>query len=104
MSDGGNLSVDLGFKKSFHSGPADTVTAQSLPGWEFSGSVGGKYIAGGDIGYSYSKDGDYGWHSINASVGVGLEASPFTAANIQLQAEHNFVQFHTGIGKWYFNE
>jgi RHS repeat-associated protein len=104
VSDGGNLSVDFGFNKAFHSGPVNSVSAASLPGWEFGGSVGGKIIVGADVGYSYSPDGDYGWHQINTSVGVGLELSPITAANVQLQAEYNFVQVHTGTGKWYFNE
>ncbi len=104
VSDGGNLSADLGFNKAYHSGPVDAVNAGSLPGWEFGVSVGGKIIAGADIGYSYSPDGEYGWHQINTSVGVGLELSPFTAANVQANAEYNFVQFHTGTGKWYTND
>lgn len=106
VGDGGNISVDLGFNRANHSGSVNDVTAASLPGWEFGASVGGKIIVGADVGYSYSKDGDtgYGWHQINTSVGVGLELSPLSAANIQLQGEYNFVQFHTGTGKWYFND
>jgi hypothetical protein len=102
ISDGVNVSpLNFGFSKAFHSGPVDSVHASSLPGWSFGGSVGGKIIVGGDIGYSYSPDGNYGWHQIDVSIGAGLELSPATAANVQGSVGYNFFQWHTGSGRFY---
>jgi hypothetical protein len=104
ISTGGNLSVDLEFNHAFHSGPSSAVKASSLPGWEHGIEVGAKYFGGVDLGYSYSADGEYGWHQKNASIGVGFEASPFTAVNVKYIAEYNFLQLHTGTGTWYTNK
>ncbi|WP_068597390.1 RHS repeat-associated core domain-containing protein [Vaginella massiliensis] len=96
--DGVNGSVDLTFSKARHSGGVNDVRASSLPGPEYGVSIGGKIIVGGDIGYSYSNDGKYGWHQVNAGVGLGLEVGA-TAANIKGFVNYNWLNIHTGTGK-----
>lgn len=103
VSTGANFGVDFSTSKSWHSGPAEAVRVNSLPGWEHGVEVGGKILAGGAIGYSYSKDGNYGWHTVSGSIGLGFEASPLTALNVKYTASYNFLQVHTGTGKWYNN-
>jgi RHS repeat-associated protein len=102
LADGLNGSVDLTFSRSTHSSsnPND-VTAASLPGKEIGGSIGGKVILGGDVGYSYSQDGKYGWHTASVGVGAGLEISPVTVLNYKVTTSYNFFQFHTGSGRLY---
>lgn len=106
VSTGGNLGVDIGFSRGMYSGPSSAVSAKSLPGWEYGVDVGAKVFGGADLGYSYSKDGKtgYGWHQINSSLGVGFEASPLTAVNVKVTSQYNFLQVHTGTGKWYNND
>lgn len=103
VATGGNLGVDFSMGKSWHSGPSTAVSAKSLPGWEHGIEASGKIIGGGSLGYSYSPDGKYGWHTVNGSVGAGFEASPFTAVNVKYTATYNFLQLHTGTGTFYTN-
>ena len=62
-------------------------------------SMGIKAIAGGEIGYSYSKSGKYGWHQVQGGIGVGLEFSPATAATIKGSVSQQWFNIHTKTGK-----
>jgi hypothetical protein len=107
-SDGFGLSVGPTLSKAFHSGSADDISAESLPGWEYGIEVAAVPGLGVNGGYSYSKDirpdgRKLGWHQLNIGVKGGADLSPATAANVKVQANYNFVQFHLGSGKFYGN-
>ena len=65
----------------------------------YGASMGIKAIAGGEIGYSYSKSGKYGWHQVQGGIGVGLEFSPATAATIKGSVSQQWFNIQTKTGK-----
>ena len=101
IADGFNGSVDFSVNKAWFIGPSSEVKSSDLPGTSYGVSIGGKYIVGGDIGYSYSPSdrGRYGWHQEQAGVGVGLEFSPATGANIKGSVSQQWFNVHTKKGK-----
>ena len=99
IADGFNGSVDFSVNKAWFTGSASQVKASDLPGTSYGASIGGKYIVGGDIGYSYSKSGKYGWHQIQVGIGGGLEFSPATAATIKGSVNQQWFNIHTKTGK-----
>ena len=99
IANGFNGSVDFSINKALFTGPASEVKASDLPGTSYGASMGIKAIAGGEIGYSYSKSGEYGWHQVQGGIGVGLEFSPATAATIKGSVSQQWFNIHTKTGK-----
>ncbi len=102
LGDGVNVGIDISASRLYYTGSVDEVTAKSITGNAYGISVGGKIVVGGGAGVSYSPDGDTGngWIQVSANLGVGVELSPATAANVQVEASHTLWLYHTGSGKF----
>ena len=99
IADGFNGSVDFSVNKAWFTGPSSEVKASDLPGTSYGASMGIKAITGGEIGYSYSKSGKYGWHQVQGGIGGGLEFSPATAVTIKGSVSQQWFNIHTKTGK-----